>query len=118
MPFQKILTDVIESVDGAVAALFVDHTGEAVQIVGDLPAWDMKVIGAYQGIFLSQLAAVCAGLEQGAPRRLKVEWERSTILNWAIDDEYYLVLVLRSGSNEGLAWRALGKGRERVLEEM
>lgn len=118
MPFQQILNDVIESVDGAVAALFVDHQGEAVQIAGELPTWDMKVIGAYQGIFLNQVSAACSALDEGAPRRMKVEWERSIVLNWAIDEEYYLVLVLRSGSNEGLAWRALGAGRDRVLEEM
>lgn len=118
MPFRKILTDVVSSVDGAVAALFVDRHGETVQIVGDLPAWDMKVIGAYQGIFLTRLEAACATFDDAPPRRLKVEWQRSLILNQAIDDEYYLVLVLRTGSNEGLAWRALGKGRKRLLEEM
>lgn len=118
MPFRTILNDVVDSVDGALAALFVDHQGEAVEVVGDLPPWDLKVIGAYQGIFLGQMVAICGSLDHGTPRRLKVEWEDSTILNWAIDREYYLVLVLRKGTNEGLAWRALTRGVERIQQEM
>lgn len=118
MPFKKILNDVVDGVDGALAALFVDHQGEAVEVVGDLPPWDLKVIGAYQGIFLGQMVAICGSLAHGSPQRLKVEWADSTILNWAIDDEYYLVLVLRRGSNEGLAWRALARGRQRIQQEM
>lgn len=118
MPFEAILNSVVENVDGAVAALFVDREGEAVQIVGHLPPYDMKVIGAYQGIFLGQMAAVCSAVEHGRPERLKLEWERSTILNLAIDEEYYLVLVLREGANEGLAWRALSNTRDRILKEI
>ncbi|HVR42452.1 MAG TPA: hypothetical protein VMS56_03315 [Thermoanaerobaculia bacterium] len=118
MPFRKILADVVANVDGAVAALFVDHQGEAVEIVGILPAWDLQVIGAYQGIFMTRIAAVSSSLDHGRPERFKIEWDRSMILNWGIDQEYYVALVLRAGSQEGLAWRALARGRDRIREEI
>jgi predicted regulator of Ras-like GTPase activity (Roadblock/LC7/MglB family) len=116
--FRPILSDLVASVDGALAALFIDHQGEAVDAVGLLPDYDLKVIGAYQGIFLTQMEAIGHAIPLGGLERLKIEWEDSTILNALVDDEYYLILVLRSGANEGIAWNQLARTRERIREEM
>ncbi len=118
MVFRPILRELVTAVDGALAALFIDHHGEAVDAVGVLPEYELKVIGAYQGIFLSQLEAICAATAHGRADRLKLEWKDSTILNSLVDDEYYLILVLRSGANEGIAWNHLARARELVRREM
>lgn len=118
MPFGRILRELVASVDSARAAVFIDHQGEAVETVGDLPPYDMKVIGAYQGIFFSQAAALSDSLEHGVPQRIKIQWERSLLLSEAVDEEYFVVIVLGRNANEGLAWRALSMARDRIREEM
>lgn len=118
MVFRAILHDLVASIDGALAALFIDHHGEAVDAAGLLPDYDLKVIGAYQGIFLNQIEAIGGAIPLGGVERLKIEWEDSTILNTLVDDEYYLILVLRTGANEGIAWNQLARTRERIRQEM
>lgn len=118
MVFRPILRDLVTAVDGALAALFIDHQGEAVDTVGFLPDYDRKVIGAYQGIYLTQLEAICRSIDHGRVDRVKIQFEGSTILKSVIDDEYYLILVLRPGANEGTAWNQLAITRERIRREM
>jgi len=116
--FRPILRDLVAIVDGALAALFIDHQGEAVDTAGFLPDYDRKVIGAYQGIFLTKIETICRTLDHGRVDRVKIEWEGSTILKSAVDDEYYLILVLGPGANEGFAWNELARTRERIRQEM
>jgi predicted regulator of Ras-like GTPase activity (Roadblock/LC7/MglB family) len=116
--FRPILRDLIDASDGAVAALFIDHQGEAVDTVGQLPDYDLKVVGAYGGIFLTQVEAAARAVPLGPVERLKIEWEHSTILACLVDKEYFLVLVLRRGANEGIAWNELARTRDRIRQEM
>ncbi|MGH9457705.1 MAG: roadblock/LC7 domain-containing protein [Thermoanaerobaculia bacterium] len=118
MPFKRILDQLVDGVDGALAAVFIHDDGETVETVGTLSDYDLKVIGAYQGIFLTRVKALCKALDHGEPQRLKIEWNGSKILNCPIDEEYSVVLVVTPESNEGLAWRALLRGRDRIRQEM
>ena len=118
MVFRSILRDLVTAVDGALAALFIDHQGEAVDTVGFLSDYDRKVIGAYQGIYLTRVESICRAIDLGRVDRVKIEFEGSTILKSVIDDEYYLILVLRPGANEGTAWNQLAITRERIRQEM
>ena len=118
MVFRPILRDLLASVDGALGALFIDHLGEAVDTVGMLSDYDLKVIGAYQGIFLTQIDAIARPTALGRVDRLKIEWDESTILHLLVDDEYYVILVLRAGANEGIAWNRLAQTRDRIRQEM
>lgn len=117
--FEKILSDMVGSIDGALGALFLDYQGEAVQVVGKtLPSFDLQVIGAYQGIFVSQLERICRETRIGALERFKIDWGGSKLLSSAVQDGYFVVLVLRGESIESLAWHQLNRCRERLLQEM
>lgn len=118
MVFRAILRDLVATVDGTLAALFIDHHGEAVDTAGFLPDYDRKVIGAYQGIFITQIEAICEALGHGRVDRVKIEFEGSTILKTVVDDQYYLILVLGPDANEGLAWNHLARTRELLRQEM
>lgn len=119
MPFQTILQELIDSVDGSIGALFLDWEGEAVELVGPYhERYDLHLVGAYQGIFLNQLESVAADLSLGNLRRFKVGFENSTFYNCTISDGYYLVLIVENDVPEWLAWDTLRKGRKRLLEEM
>ena len=119
MTFATILRDLVISTDGAIAAMLLDSEGEAVQVIGeDFLRDELKIIGAYQGIFLSEARKVASGMSQGNVERIKVDWSGSTMLNQVLEDGYYLVMVLCAGSNEARGWKEMERCSERIRREL
>jgi predicted regulator of Ras-like GTPase activity (Roadblock/LC7/MglB family) len=119
LPFQDILRDCLSNVPGSLAALFLDHEGESVAIATEgCSLHDAKIIGAYAGIFLSRMERIVGAMGQGSTLRLKLDFERASILTSFLRDGYYLVLVLGPESLEGRAWRRMDRTREALLREM
>ena len=122
MLFREILLDLLRTTHGSLGAIFLDSEGESVEVITERPFdaddHDLRVIGAYQGIFLSQLKRLCDTLRAGAPRRFKVEFEKMNVLSCDLKDGYYLVLVVDDSANEGTAWRQLEQCRARIVEEL
>lgn len=112
----------MRSTTGAIGALFLDSEGEAVDLVSERPLdaddHDMKVVGAYQGIFLTRLRELCARTAIGDPHRFKVEFGDTKTLSCDLKDGYYIVLIMDAHASEGLAWHRLAVCRERLLQEM
>lgn len=118
--FRLILDELLVKTRGALAALFLDYEGETVDLAcdRDLSDHDLRVLGAYQGIFLTRLRAMCEEVSAGEPRRFKLEFPDLAVMSYDVKDGYYLVLLVDGSCNEGLAWRRLETCRERLLEEM
>ncbi len=120
--FRRILHELILSTPGAIGAIFLDHEGETVEMLHDRPFdtddHDIKVMGAYQGIFLMNLRELCDRTGIGAPHRFKVEFAEAKVLSRDLKDGYYLVFLVDRTAHEGLAWRNLEKCREQLLAEM
>jgi hypothetical protein len=79
---------------------------------------DIKIMGAYQGIFLMRLRELCDRVEAGRPQRFKVEFDSAKVLSCDLKDGYYLVFLVDSTANEGLAWHQLERCREKLIEEI
>ncbi len=122
MAFQPILHELVISTPGAIGALFLDYEGETVEMLHDRPFeaedHDVKVMGAYQGIFLTQLRELCERTSIGNPRRFKVEFSAAKVLSCDLKDGYYLVFLVDRTANEGIAWRNLERCREKLITEM
>lgn len=119
MPFRSILGSMIGSVDGAVAAMFLDQEGEAVEVVGRAGSPDeLKIVGAYQSIFLARLRDLCSTLDHGEPERFTIDHGDWRIMSVVLNHDYYVVLLLDDTAVEGLAWRALFACRDRLLQEV
>lgn len=118
--FRLILNEMLVTTAGALAALFLDYEGETVELVcdRDLNDHDLRILGAYQGIFLTRLRAMCSQTGAGEPQRFKIEFAENSVLSFDVKDGYYLVLLVDGTANEGLAWRKLERCRERLLAEM
>jgi hypothetical protein len=118
--FRLILDELLVTTRGALAALFLDFEGETVELVcdRDLSDHNLRIIGAYQGIFLSQLREVCANTGAGEPQRFKLQFTEMAVMSYDVKDGYYVVLLVDSSFNEGMAWRRLERCREKLLEEM
>ena len=51
-------------------------------------------------------------------QRLTIEFEHAKVLSCDLKEGYYLVLVVASDANEGMAWQHLRVCRERLIKEL
>ena len=118
--FRLILDELLVTTHGALAALFLDYEGETVALVcdRDLSDHNLRILGAYQGIFLDQLRTLCGNADAGEPRRFKLQFREMAVLSYDVRDGYYVVLLADATFNEGVAWRRLERCRERLMGEM
>jgi len=120
--FQGILRQLLQTTPGAIGAVFLDQEGEAVDLwaerVFDIGPEGLRAIGAYEGIFLSDLKRLCDRIAAGKLVRLMIEFEHAKFLSCDLKEGYYLVLVIAGDSSEGIAWQRLGQCRVRLLEEL
>jgi hypothetical protein len=118
--FRLILDELLVTTHGALAAIFLDWEGETVELACDRDLSDhaLRILGAYQGIFLTRLRELCANAGAGEPRRFKVEFEAMTVMSYDVKEGYYVVLLVDASLNEGVAWRRLERCRERLIAEM
>jgi hypothetical protein len=119
VPFRKILNEMITSTEGAIAAVFLDYEGETVELLSNgLPVDDVKIIGAYQGIYRTQLHNLAERIDAGPVDRFKFDFPGAKVMSVDLKDGYYVTLVLDHHANEGVAWRHLETCRDRLLAEM
>ena len=118
--FRLILDELLVTTHGALAAIFLDWEGETVELVcdRDLSDHDLRILGAYQGIFLTRLRTLCATAGAGEPRRYKLQFEKLSVMSYDVRDGYFVVLLVDGSFNEGMAWRRLERCRERLIAEM
>ena len=96
MPFNYLLTNLLVDVPEAVGAIFLDDEGETVDFVtrhGE--PFDLKVEGAYQGIFTRQLDTATSTAGIGDLECFVVEGSELATLTHVLPDGYYVVLVAR-----------------------
>lgn len=104
MPFQYILANLLAYNDGAIAVIFLDETGETVDLAcAESTPYQMKITGAYLGIYLRQMEACLDGAGVGPPKILHIEKDDQHFYAASLPDGYYLVLVQKS---PGLVGRA------------
>lgn len=120
MAFRTILDELLATTSGAFAAIFLDFDGETVQLVcdRDISDHDLRIVGAYQGIFLDRLRQLCAKAQIGTPHRFKIEFPSLMMLSSDLKDGYYVVLLLDGRANEGYAWHQLDVCRAKLIAEM
>lgn len=118
--FRLILNELLATTPGALAAIFLDYDGETVDLVcdRDISDHELRIIGAYQGIFLMRLREICTSTQAGALRRMKLAFTDVTILSAELKDGYYFVLLVQPEASEALAWRGVERCRQQLLDEM
>jgi hypothetical protein len=79
---------------------------------------ELRVIGAYAGIFLSHLRRITEATESGPSTRFKIDFAASRIFCCDLGDGYYLVAVVDAAAVEGTVWQALERSRTQWLAEM
>ena len=119
MPYQKLLDTLVRDTHGAVAAILVDYEGEAVVVAGNaLPHYDLKVIGAYGGIYFDQLNRVTDELDLGIPEAFGLEVSGKRLLSRLLKDGYYLVVIVRDNAPAGLIWHHVDRCCNALVKEL
>lgn len=119
MSFQYTLANLLANNDDAVAVLFLDETGEAVDVAcSEFSPYDMKVLGAYVGIYLRQLRHTLQNARMGEPELLHIENDSMHLYASALPDGYYLVLVQRRPALVAHARTTLKQARDEIAREI
>lgn len=118
MPFKSILNDWISRVPGALGAIIVDWEGEAVDQVGRLDSYDLKVIGAHKGLILDQLRKAVQRTAGNELLEISISTSKYQTLIVPVDAEYCLVLTLEQGEMIGRALFEARRCLERVRQEI
>ena len=118
--FTPILKGTIEHTPGALAAIFADAEGEAVDQVsqGRLKQDDLLVLGAHYGVVLALMRAGLKRLTLGPPEEVLIHHDRLDVLIRDAGDGYYVVLAMQSGSHLATAQRGLQSCVKRLKAEM
>lgn len=119
MPYQYILGNLLAQNEGAVGVLFLDDGGETVDFsCSEFSPYQMRVVGAYVGIYLRQAQQFLGEIGQGRARWLHIEKEALHIYARPLPDGYYVVLVQRSPGLSGRAHRTLDEACEQLSREL
>jgi predicted regulator of Ras-like GTPase activity (Roadblock/LC7/MglB family) len=118
VPFQYILANLLAET-GASGILFLDELGETVDVAcSDYTPYDMKILGAYFGIYMRQLTQFLTATGVGRPELIYVEKERVHIYSRVLPDDYYLVLVQKRPALVGKTRVALDKAAKQLRQEV
>ncbi len=119
MMFQYVLANLLANNDHALGALFLDGTGETVDLAcADFSPYEMRVIGAYLGIYLRQLERVLANNDLGEPRMIHIEKRALHIYVVPLPDGYHLALVQSHPALVGHARASLNEAVEQFKREL
>ncbi len=94
MPFKALLKSLVERVPGAQGAIIADWEGEAVDQVGIMDDYDLKVIGAHKGVILHSMREVVDRLGNDELKEIIITTKQAQTLVLPVTEDYYLVLTL------------------------
>jgi len=114
MAFKQLLGELVQRVPGGLGAIVVDWEGEAVDQVGQIDDYELKVIGAHKGLILDSLRAAVSRAEGNELREIAITTEKLQTLIMPVNQEYFLLLTLSRGDAYG---RAVFEAR-RCLEKL
>ena len=117
--FHTVLTNLLDSNKDALGVLFLDGTGETVDLAcADFSPEDMKIVGAYLGIYLRRFEKLLAGNGLGELQVVHIEKKGLHIYMVPMPDEYCLALVQRHPALVGKARATLGAAVEQLKHEL
>jgi hypothetical protein len=119
MPFHSILTELVEADEDALAALFVDDSGELIGLAcADGERERMELIAAYLPLYLQRLASALEGSAIGRPRLVHIQREGLHLHAAALPDEYIVSLVTGSRGVASSTRRRLERAATRLSLEV
>ena len=113
----KILGRLISSVDGAQAAIFLDHDGEAIAQSGEC-AVDVKLLGAWKEIHLDHIKVITGRLGLGTVHAVLFSLDEGNQLIAPVMTDYCLLLLLSPYANINCAMKGLKTAIDELVVEI
>ncbi len=113
----QILTDLITSVKGASAAIFVDGDGEAIAQAGQT-SQDIKLLGAWKEIHLDSIKEITGRLGLGTVHAVLFSLDEGNELIAPVMDDYCLILFMSSYTDIRLAMQEVPKAIELLKKDI
>ena len=119
MPFHTILTDLVQTDDDTLGALFVDDSGELIGLAcADRDKDRMELIAAYLPLYLQRLQSALDGVQAGAPRLIHIQRQNLNLHAAALPENYVLSLVTGPRGRSAATRRRLELGAKRLAREV
>jgi hypothetical protein len=118
--YQYVLANLLARNDEALGVLFLDDNGETIDLACSAaydPA-EMRVVGAYLGIYLRGLQRFLRVNELGEVRLIHIEKERAHIYIVPLPDGYHLALVQRHPALVARARESLYEAVDQLRREL
>lgn len=116
--FKEILKEAVKGLPGAVGAVFVDWEGESVDWFFPGSDYDIRLLGAHQGILLNLVNEAVRSAGQGSVRAMISCSTEAKVLVHPLKDGYFLVTLLERGANSGRAMQELRRTAKILAEEI
>ncbi|MEO8504329.1 MAG: hypothetical protein ABI609_10575 [Acidobacteriota bacterium] len=117
--FDYVLANLLANNEHAVGALFLDDSGETVGMAcADFTPYQMRIVGAYLGIYLRQLDRFFDGAALGSAKLIHIEKQGLHIHALLLPDGYYLALIQRRPSLVARARAALADAGSQLRREL
>jgi len=117
--FHYVLANLLAKNDDTLGVLFLDGSGETVDLAcADPNPYEMRVIGAYLGIYLRQIEKVLTHNSLGDPQLIHIEKNSVHIYAVPLPDGYYLALVQRHPSLVARARESLAGAARELTHEL
>lgn len=114
MPFKILLQRLLEDIPGALGAIIIDWEGEAVDHVARINDYEIKVLGAHNGVILNLVRETLRRSDGGRLEEMVIRTgDDNKTLIAPLSDEYLLILQL---GPQALVSRAAYKTRRCVDE--
>ncbi|GAB4179217.1 MAG: roadblock/LC7 domain-containing protein [Geothermobacteraceae bacterium] len=116
MPFKPTLRQMLDRIPGSLGAIIVDWEGEAVDQVGRIDDYELKVIGAHKGLILDSMRQAVQRAEQSDLEEILITTSKRQTLILPIDADYFFVVTME---NRNVMGRALFEARrcQKLLRE-
>lgn len=118
MPFKRWLNELLTRVPGAQGAILADWEGEAVEQIGLLDDYDLKVIAAHKGVILSNLREVVDRLGDDQLNEVVITTKCGQTLILPVTRDYYLVLTMDRSDMLGRALLEARRCRQALYREI
>jgi predicted regulator of Ras-like GTPase activity (Roadblock/LC7/MglB family) len=113
----QILGDLVSSVKGAQAAIFLDGDGEAISQAGDM-AVDLRLIGAWKEIQLDRIKEISRRVGLGEIHAVLYSLDEGNELVAPVSREYCLLLFLSAYADITEAMGGIKRTIERLKKDI
>lgn len=118
MSFDNILRELVEGVDGGVAAILMGMDGLSVQQYSVKEGYDIETLAVEYGKAVDEIKKAAAILGLGGVEEALIRAAASDIVIRVVTSEYYMVFVVRHGAGAGKAGYMLKKAASRIRPEL